>query len=128
MHKLNCRNLKSNKKNWRLSLPRDPRSHRLPYWSLFFKVRGDMVYHFDFYFLFSRSEETKSTILIFSYFKFRGDLVYHFWSFLFIYGGKAFHVTFFFQFTEVKPTTCFSDREGIAFHNDQSGKSTPRLI
>ena len=114
MHKincrnLNCRNLNSINKIGRLSLPHDPRSHILPYWS------------------FLKSEETWYTILTFTYFKVRRDLVYHFWPFLFIYVGKAFHVTFF-RLTEAKRTTCFSDREGIAYHNDQSGKTTPIIL
>ena len=73
-------------------------------------IRGILDYHIDH---FSKSEETWSIILTFTYFKVRRDLVCH------------FDIYFLFLFTEATPTTCLSDREGIAYHNDQSGKAMP---
>ena len=57
---LNCRNLKSINKIGGLA---------------YHMIRGVLDYHIDH---FSKSEETWSTILTFTYFKVRGDLVYHF--------------------------------------------------
>ena len=65
-------------------------------------------YHIDFFLM---SEETWSTILTF-----------------FFQGPRRLSLPFLtFLFTEAKPTTYFSDREGIAYHNDQSGKATPLI-